>query len=128
MRPTRNHVFVILIICSFYFWLKSKRRNWSAVDRRSKTCGRYPQESDILFDNINWQVLDTPAGMIKLLNAYMDRRFNETVVKINSNGPKVYAHTLNIFCQFWMSDTSVPYIVRSMEIQSLWTKRENFKL
>lgn len=95
-----------------------------------KTCGIYPQEEDIFIDNIVWQVFETPMGFIKLLNAYVDRRWNQTDIIINGNGPKTAWHPrrMKVFCQFWFDDTSEPLIVNASTIQSLWVDRKLFSL
>ena len=90
----------------------------------SNKCGRFPEEKDIFIDNIVWQVLDTPIGFIKLLNAYVDDRWNKTEVIINANGPKMYPKPISFYCQFWYSNSDEPIIVNTSTVQSLWRPRE----
>jgi hypothetical protein len=60
---------IVAIICLIYMGT-----NWT----QSSQCGRYPQKSDILIDNVNWQVLQIPIGFVYILNAYMDKRLKST--------------------------------------------------
>ena len=93
-----------------------------------KTCGQYPDEREIIYDNVIWQVFKTSGGSVKLLNAYLDTRFSQRIVKINSSGPKLNLNKNSIFCQFWFEGHSKPYTVKASEIQSLWTKRKEINL
>lgn len=87
-------------------------------------CGRFPRQQDIIVDNVIWQVLNTSKGQVSLLNAYLDRRFNQSVVKINSNGPKLNLEWKAVYCQIWHDEKSQPEVVRVMEIEDLWLKRK----
>ena len=97
---------------------------------RKTTCGRYPHEADILVDNIIWQVLEAQFGFVHLLNAYLDQRWNQTIVRVNVISPEIDVTTQKFYCQLWYDEKLPPSIVEATEFQSLWfnSKKPQFKL
>lgn len=93
-------------------------------------CGRYPDEQDILIDNVVWQVLEMPKGFVKLLNAYLDMRRNKSIVRINANGIHLNMSRDTIYCQFWFEKESRPVIVKSTEFFMMyyWGTQPSHKL
>lgn len=84
------------------------------VQRKWKVADDSPTEEHITIDNEIWQVLETPNGFVKLLNAYLDTRQNRTVVRVNVNSVPINASM--ILCQFWFDEKSAPLIVQPSEI------------
>lgn len=78
-------------------------------------CGHYPSEKDILIDNVVWQILEMPKGFVKLLNAYLDMRRNQSIVRVNANGIHLNITTDTIYCQFWFEGDKRPKVVKSSE-------------
>lgn len=91
---------------------------------KETTCGRYPHETDILVDNIIWQVLDAPYGFVYLLNAYLDQRWNRTIIRINIISPEIDIATQKLYCQFWYDENLPPIVIEATEFQSLWFNSE----
>ena len=81
-----------------------------------------PKNEQIFTDNVIWQVLATKKGFVKLLNAYLDTRWNQTVVRILANGPKFTKRHVLIFCQLWYHDKVI--VVSAKPIEYIRTKRE----
>jgi hypothetical protein len=88
------------------------------------SCGRLPREENILIDNVIWQVLETPFGFIHMLNAYLDARWNRTVVRINVIAPPLNITTQKLYCQFWFDKESQPLVVEASEFQTMWFNSE----
>lgn len=89
----------------------------------SPKCGQYPKTTDILNDNFMWQVLRNPNGNLFLMNAYLDLRWNKTVV-INAIGAALNLTVKNIFCQYWFENRNEPIVVQAFRFQNLWRKRK----
>ena len=87
-------------------------------------CSQFPQEKDLLIDSEVWQVFDTINGSVKLINAFLDERWNLSVVRINSNGPVQNLTRDKIYCQYFFENQSHAITVEASEIQSLWVKRK----
>ena len=112
-------VMIILMIYSSLDYKKEETPHWV------KKCGRFPHEKDIFIDNMIWQVMEHPKGFVKIYNAYLDRRFNKTIVKVNVNGPLLSIKLDKIYCQFWLdADTVEPIIVRAVDFQLMMWQRE----
>jgi hypothetical protein len=88
------------------------------------SCGRYVKDENVFIDNIIWQIFETPFGFIHLLNAYLDERWNRTVVRVNVVSPKINIQTHKIFCQFWFNENLQPIVVEASEYQTLWFNSE----
>lgn len=87
------------------------------------TCGKFPEKKNIFVDNIIWQVLQTSFGFVYILNAYIDTRFNKTLVKLNVNAPLLDIKTHKFFCQFWFDDdTSQLLVVEATDYQVIYTE------
>ena len=82
---------------------------------------RIPSEKEIIIDNLVWQILKTPHGRLKFFNAYLDTRQNKSVVRINSNGPRIYIQNKNLYCQFWFESEAKLHqkVVKASDIQSM---------
>lgn len=108
-----------VVICFLIFSLDQFENERSI---KLKSCFRIPQESEIFIDNLIWQVLETRLGFLKLYNAYLDTRWNETVVRVNSNGPKMNITEDQLYCQFFFDDETSPSVVKASEYLILWSK------
>jgi hypothetical protein len=94
-------------------------------DVEIEMCGRYPKEQHILTDNGIWQIAETSHGFIYLLSAFLDTRWNESVVRILVNAPKDRNGT-QLFCQFWFDDDkSIPLVVEASEVQATFNLGES---
>lgn len=106
---------------------KSEKSQSEANNEESLVkCGRFPEEKDIFVDNLIWQVLETPRGFVKLLNAYLDMRFNMTLVRVNVNSYNLNITVDALFCQFWFEDDTGPYVVKATEYILMWFRGLNF--
>lgn len=132
MKTLPKFLLTIIIVATFYALKivldKSESKIFSSKGRNKiESCGRFPQQKHIKVDNVVWQVLETPYGTVKLLNAYLDTRQNRTVVRVNANSMKM--NTTMIFCQFWFNEDSPPRVVQASETVRMWIeqgKRLNF--
>jgi hypothetical protein len=103
------------------FELVKHQIKYEAVQKlSSKACGRFPVESDIVRDNEIWQELKIPDNNVKLLNAYLDERTNQTVVRVNVHSKELNITRDLIYCQFWFEDRRQPFVVRSLYYTYLW--------
>lgn len=82
----------------------------------AQKCGKFPRDKDIPTDNVIWQTIHTEEGCVRLLNAYLDTRWGENVVRVNSNGPNL---THMVYCQFWKSNKRLLYVVQATKYQLL---------
>lgn len=89
----------------------------------SSKCGRYPKDSEVPIDNMMWQILRNPSGFLYLMNAYLDLRWNKTVV-VNAIGAGLKLTVDKIFCQYWFEEQEQPIIVKALNLQSLWRFRK----
>jgi hypothetical protein len=90
-------------------------------EKSDQICGRFPKEKHIMTDNVVWQVLELPnKGFMKIMNAYLDQRQNQSVVRINVNSPFLENQKDSFNCQFWFANSSQPYIVGVSNIRTLW--------
>jgi hypothetical protein len=124
-------LFFVLTFTSLVFifiFIQSDIQGTLSVKREisKTTCGRLPQEVDITIDNVIWQVLSIPKGFYKLMNAYLDQRFNKTVVRVSVIGDRLNIETDAIYCQFWFDELSEtqPIVVRATEFSSMWPDSE----
>lgn len=93
--------------------------------KKEKSCSRFPRDEHIFTDNVIWQVLETPLGFIYILNAYLDARWNRTIVRINVIAPANITKS-KMFCQFWFDEDSQPIVVETSEFQTLWFNSKQF--
>lgn len=103
-----------LVVCYVGF------ENAEKPKQNAITCGKYVHVEKIFTDNLVWQVLETPFGFLNLLNAYLDARWNRTIVRINVIAPPINIQTHTFFCQFWFGENSQPIVVKASEFQTLW--------
>jgi hypothetical protein len=87
-------------------------------------CGRYPHSEDIFTDNLIWQVLETSFGFVYLFNAYLDSRWDKTVVRVMVIGAEKNITNAKFFCQLWYDEKSPPFVVEASEIQKTWFSSE----
>lgn len=123
----RKFLKLILFILAFhasYYLVVLHKPNGNELTPNKLTnitlCGRYPSKDDIAIDNKIWQILEMPKGSLKLLNAYLDTRHNERIVRVNANGVKLDIKKDKIFCQFWFDESSDPIVIKSSEYLLLW--------
>jgi hypothetical protein len=107
----------ILILC----FVEKLSNDKLTLKSNSTICGRFPSEQDITLDNTIWQVLEISRGFVKLMNAYLDERQNQTVVRINANSIPLNISQDNIYCQFWFDDETQPLIVKASEYALMWS-------
>jgi hypothetical protein len=86
-------------------------------DKLLNSCGRFPREENILIDNVIWQVLETSFGFVYLLNAYLDTRWNKSIVRINAISPQLDIKNHKLYCQFWFDEKSQPMVMEASEYQ-----------
>ena len=88
------------------------------------SCGRLPQEEDILVDHVVWQALQTVRGSYKLLNAYFDDRQNKTIVRVIMMGDQLNMTKDEFYCQFWLDEEpdTVPIVVKATEYIMIWAE------
>lgn len=114
MGLIRKYYFILfaLTVVSIYF-IYLLCNGDESFSQQTKNCGRFPEEKDIFVDNVMWQVLETPVGFFYLLNAFLDTRWNKTIVRVLLNS-KVKRNGVKLFCQFWYDDDkSNPVVVES---------------
>lgn len=127
MRAVKGHIKKILLITLSIIVLIFRSDFYNQPSPLlSKSCGRFPQEKDILIDNFVWQVLETSAGFIKLFSAYLDARWNQTHIKILASGPCILTlKNVEIFCQIWFEDDlSKPLIVIASQPDAIRPQRK----
>lgn len=107
---------VIFALTSFVFFFYTSKNDRELMNLNS-SCGRYPRQEDIFTDNLIWQVLQTPSGFTYLLNAYLDARWNKTIVRVNAISRPLNITTQKLFCQFWFDEKSPPAVIEASEYQ-----------
>jgi hypothetical protein len=116
-------VFVIICLVTLLKTQKHKRYNVNVGIKLIENCDpHFPDEKDLFIDNFIWQILQSPSGHLRFLNAYLDTRPSKAVVRINSNGPKVYLEKIKVFCQFWYekhNEKAELRVVQASEVQTL---------
>lgn len=104
--------------------IRSDRKSHSnkfTMKSLESACGHFPKQSDILIDNVVWQLLEIPPNVsMKLLNAYLDTRTNQTLVRINSMGSHLNISHDTIFCQLWFDGKVEPVVVKASSYDYLW--------
>lgn len=86
-----------------------------------KNCGRFPEKEHITVDNTIWQLMELPKGFVRILNAYLDTRQNNSVVRLNVHS--VHLNESDVFyCQFWFDDVTEPTVVQATEVLGMWSK------
>ena len=90
--------------------LRSKSTSIDPLPLKS-LCGKRLKESEIVKDNEIWQIMQTHCGTIKLLNAYLDLRWNISQIRIFASGPKLKdIKGVTIFCQLWYDGLDEPKV------------------
>jgi hypothetical protein len=127
MRRSKIILVFFVIAIFIYFYISndidvSKRVKKAFLGVKTSSCGRYPMEEHITIDNLIWQVMEHPKGLVKILNAYLDLRQNKSVVRINVNSAELNNSDI-FYCQFWFDDVT-PVVVKATDI--LGMRREEF--
>lgn len=115
-------VFVIILILNFIVL-------WRIIDLRRKKfkCSNFPRDEEIPLDHEIWQTLTIPKGDYKIMNAYVDDRENETVVRVIMAGYELDYQNDHIYCQFWFEDSpnAVPFVQKATEYFFMWAEGKN---
>ena len=121
-------VLVVLTVTIIFIIIHTYGQSHELPIQGEKNCSRLPDENEISFDNVIWQNFKTKFGAenvtLKLLNAYVDQRWNNSVVRISTIGKIANLTADPIYCQYWFENENRPSVVEASEIQSLWEKRE----
>jgi hypothetical protein len=120
MKTLQKYVAVLIITTIFLVLMLSKTSiNIESNEKSASKCGRFPKQSDIEYDNEMWQVLVNSDGPLYLLNAYLDMRWNKSVV-VNAIGAGLNQTAKNFYCQYWFEGREGPIVVQSFRFQNLW--------
>lgn len=126
IKQISQKILKFLVVCIVFMLILlydvSRQFRNSVKNQSSSGCGRYPTNRDIHFNNITWQVFEIPKGPIYLLNAYLDERRNETIVRVNLIGPKIDNKEDKIYCHFWYNHSDEGYVVPAHEFIHLGKK------
>jgi Glycosyltransferase family 92 len=125
MKTFHKYCFCLILISLLIIFIFSRNfaiENYNSISSSSK-CGRYPTQSDVLIDNVRWQVFQNPAGFLYLMNAYLDLR-REKFVVINAIGAGLNITAAEIFCQYWFDKDSAPLVVQASRFDTLWRWRK----
>ena len=108
---------IIVINLIFLKWMYSFSRT-----HKKFQCTKFPQPEDIIIDHEIWQVLTTPKGNYKMMNAYVDDRENRTIIRVLLAGPELDITKDNLYCQFWFDDSpdAAPFVVKATEYFFTW--------
>ena len=111
---------VVFVVISFVFYrISFLKETEQTLDQHQ--CNTLKKQNDVLIDNLVWQVLETPKGRLNLFNAYLDMRFDQKYVRINTIGPNFNDSFNEIYCQFWFDDENIkPEIVKVFKFVNLW--------
>jgi hypothetical protein len=121
MRPHLKRLVAVSVCAFLMFVLFSLARNESEPFSNDKsTCENLQKPEDVTINNIIWQVLETSDGRVNLLNAYLDERWNKTVVSINANGPNLNVSYHKVYCQFWFENIEQPLVVQVSEFRTMY--------
>jgi hypothetical protein len=120
----KNPKSLLQFLCFALFIYILTLNNFAADDGEfqnfEKTCANFPK--DVVTDNMIWQVMETPRGFVKILNAYLDTRFNTSLVRINVSSHKLNITKDSIYCQFWYDNMREARIVKATEFILMWFK------
>jgi hypothetical protein len=115
-RVLKAVVSSVVIFGLVVFYIQFRREAFEEM-----TCGRFPKEANIKIDNQIWQVMELSfRGSVKILNAYLDEREYESVVRVNVISPRLEIKEDQIYCQFWDGENSQPFIVKPTDYKILW--------
>lgn len=111
---------IFISLCSIILYYLLINHSTESELQQDENCSRYPKESDILYDNIYWQVLEMPRGVVKIFNAYLDDRFSEKIIRVNVLSYEMYISLDVIYCQFWYNDSSEPFVMKANYYILMW--------
>lgn len=114
--------FIFAIILSVLLLINNAKKSLP-MDQHFVKCGRFPKQTDIEFDNEMWQVHVNSDGLLFLWNAYLDLRWNKSVV-INAIGAGINLGPENFFCQYWFKNRDEPIVVQAYKFQNTWRTSE----
>lgn len=129
MKRLKRFFLCILVLLALYLYFLSgqfKNINQYIEESNQKLlfpqtiCGRYPEKENINFDNQIWQILKLSNGVVKILNAYLDTRQNQSIVRFNVNSFDIKIRRDKIFCQFWFERSSQPIVTIATEYILMW--------
>ena len=114
-------IFTFISIIGSVYFLKQVSQT-QKVNSSKISCGRLPQEEDILVDHVIWQALQTTRGSYRLLSAYYDDRQNKTIVRVLMIGDQLNVTKDEFYCQFWLDEEpdSVPVVVEATQYILIW--------
>lgn len=113
--------FVVLAI--YYIFSTSKELSLEKeIKRQKEQCGKLPHEGNITIDNVIWQVLEIPKGFYKLMNAYLDERQDQKIVRVSVIGNRLNISEDAIYCQFWFDENpeTQPNVVKATQFILMW--------
>jgi hypothetical protein len=116
-------VFLCLVLQVFILkalWKSNKKNEFFS-------CSKFPRDEEIQIDHEIWQTLTIPKGDYKIMNAYVDNRDDETVVRVMMAGYELDYNSDHIYCQFWFEDSpnAVPFVQKATEYFMMWSIRKH---
>jgi hypothetical protein len=142
MRSPKRFFLYLIFLVFFYFLLKStlnyqelsnpinqesnQPHDYQQPNDEQKTCGRFPEKDHINVDNVIWKILELQNGFVKILNAYLDLRQEQSIVRVNVNSIDLEIERDQIYCQFWFegSESSEPQVTLATEFTLMWFECE----
>ena len=107
---------------------------WSEVKNKgigkNKTCAKYPNLYELVFNNVYWQTMYTSNGTFMLYGAYYDNRTLlqlKPIVRVLSMVDRLQL-SLKTYCHLWFEGEKQPVIVQVNEYKYMWvSKWGNYK-
>lgn len=123
MKTLQKYILTFCVLSLFLFAILFKTSINVKPIKAAPKCGRFPKQTDIDYDNEMWQVLINSDGPLYLWNAYLDLRWNKSVV-VNAIGAGLNQTAESFFCQYWYEARDDAIVVQAFRFQNLWRVRE----